>query len=208
VIIGISGGTGAGKTTVAKQILATIGESNAVYLPQDAYYRNLGNMPLDARHQVNFDHPDAYDQELMIEHLEALGSGKSIEQPVYDFASHTRKPETVRITPLPVIIVEGILVFHDARMRRLMDLKVFVDCDADIRFIRRLERDIRERGRSAESVIAQYKNSVRPMHLQFVAPSMSYADVILQDGGFNKAGIDQIVGKIRSILKGSLPPLR
>jgi uridine kinase len=207
MIIGISGGTGAGKTTAAKQIIASIGKDYAVYLPQDAYYRNLADMPLDARHQVNFDHPDAFDQELMIEHLEALGAGNNIEQPVYDFASHTRKPETIRIEPLPVIIVEGILIFHDARMRRLMDLKVFADCDADIRFIRRLERDMRERGRSAESVIEQYKNTVRPMHLQFVAPSMSYADFILTEGGFNKAGIDQIVGKIRSALKDSLPPL-
>jgi uridine kinase len=208
MIVGICGGTGAGKTTVAKQILSSIGEGSAVYLPQDAYYRNLSDMPLDARHQVNFDHPDAFDLELMIEQLDALCSGKCIEQPVYDFASHTRKSETIRIAPLPVIIIEGILIFHDARMRRLMDLKVFVDCDADIRFIRRLERDMRERGRIAESVIEQYRNSVRPMHLQFIAPAMSYADIILPEGGFNKAGIDQIVGKIRSVLNDSLPPLR
>ena len=200
MIIGISGGTGSGKTTIAQKIISAIGDANAICLPQDAYYRNLGDMPLDLRHHVNFDHPDAFDLDLMLSHLETLCAGKCIERPIYDFTTHSRKPETLRIPPFPVIIVEGILVFHDSRMRRLMDIKVFVNCEADIRFIRRLERDMRERGRSAASIIEQYSNSVRPMHLQFIAPAIEYADVIIPEGGFNEAGIDLIVGKIRSFL--------
>jgi len=202
MIIGISGGTGSGKTTVAQKIISSIGQSKVVYLQQDSYYRNLDDMPLDFRHQVNFDHPEAFDGELLLSHLEALRAGQCIEHPVYDFATHTRRPGTVRIMPLPVIIVEGILIFYDAQMRRLMDLKIFVDCDADVRFIRRLERDIRERGRRVESVMEQYMTTVRPMHLQFVEPSMRYADIILPEGGFNEAGIDLITGKIRSVLGG------
>lgn len=202
MIIGICGGTGSGKTTVAQKIIASIGEANVAYLQQDSYYRNLGDMPLDVRHQVNFDHPDAFDNDLLLNHLESLCAGESIERPVYDFVAHSRKPDTLLMTPLPVIIVEGILIFFDARMRRLMDIKIFVDCDADIRFIRRLKRDLRERGRSVESVIEQYLTTVRPMHLQFVEPSMRYADIILPEGGFNEAGIDLITGKIRSVLAG------
>jgi uridine kinase len=200
MIVGISGGTGSGKTTVAQKIIASIGPANAVYLQQDSYYRNLADMPLDARHQVNFDHPGAFDSELMLHHLEALRAGESIERPVYDYVTHSRRPETIRVAPLPVILVEGILVFFDARMRDLMDIKIFVDCDADIRFVRRLERDLRERGRSAGSVIEQYITTVRPMHLEYVAPSIRYADIILPEGGFNDVGIDLITGKIRSIL--------
>ncbi len=198
MIIGISGGTGSGKTTIAQKIFSSLGEENVVYLQQDSYYRNLDDMPLDFRNQANFDHPDALDNELLLNHLEALRAGECIRRPVYDFVTHSRKAETVRLEPLPVIIVEGILVFHDARMRRLMDIKIFVDCDPDIRFIRRLERDIRERGRSMESVIDQYITTVRPMHLQYVEPSMRYADIILPEGGFNEVGIDLITGKIRS----------
>jgi uridine kinase len=200
MIIGISGGTGSGKTTVAQKIIASIGESSAVYLQQDSYYRNLGDMPLDQRQRVNFDHPDAFDGELMLRHLEALRAGKSIDRPIYNFVAHSRKKETIRVDPLPVVIVEGILVFFDAAMRSLMDLKIFVDTDADIRLIRRLERDIHARGRSAESVIEQYLATVRPMHLQFVAPAMRYADIILPEGGFNEVAIDLITGKIRSVL--------
>ncbi len=200
MIIGISGGTGSGKTTVAQTIISSIGESNVVYLQQDSYYRNLNAMPLDQRSHVNFDHPDAYDGELMLSHLEDLRAGKSIERPIYDFVAHTRKPETFHVEPLPVIIAEGILIFHDARMRSLMDIKVFVDCDPDIRFVRRLKRDISQRGRSVESVIEQYLATVRPMHMQFVEPCKRYADVILPEGGFREAGIDLITGKIRSVL--------
>jgi uridine kinase len=200
MIIGISGGTGSGKTTVAQKIISSIGESNAVYLQQDSYYRNLDAMPLDQRSHVNFDHPDAFDGELMVSHLEDLRAGKSIERPIYDFVMHARKPEILHVEPLPVIIVEGILIFHDARMRDLMDLKIFVDCDPDIRFLRRLGRDIHARGRSVETVIEQYLTTVRPMHLQFVEPSKRHADVILPEGGFNEAGIDLIIAKIRSVL--------
>jgi uridine kinase len=207
MIVGICGGTGSGKTTLAQKIIAAIGQANVVYLPQDSYYRNLGAMPVGLRHQVNFDHPDAFDSELMLRHLEALRAGESIEQPIYDYVAHTRKPETIHVAPLPVILVEGILVFFDERMRRLMDLKIFLDCDADIRFIRRLERDIRERGRSVESVVEQYMETVRPMHQQFVASSMRYADIILPEGGFNEVGIDLIIGKIQSVLQHSSSPL-
>lgn len=199
MIIGICGGTGAGKTTVAKQIIAAIGETKIVYLPQDLYYRDLRDMPVADRAQINFDSPDAFDNELLWNHLESLKIGKSVELPNYDFTTHSRRRETNRTEPLPAIIVEGILIFHDARMRRLMDLKIFVDCDPDIRFIRRLERDMRERGRSVESVIAQYLATVRPMHEQYVAPSMTYADIILPGVGDNQAAIERIISKIRSL---------
>ena len=200
MIIGISGGTGSGKTTVAQKIISPVGEGNVVYLQQDSYYRNLGDMPLDLRHRVNYDHPDAFDTELLINHLQALRAGESIEQPIYDYATHSRSTETVHLEPRPVIVIEGILVFVNPEMRALMDLKVFVDTDADIRFIRRLDRDVHERGRSVESIINQYTTTVRPMHLQFVEPSKRYADVIIPEGGFNDVGIDLITGKIRSFL--------
>jgi uridine kinase len=198
LIVGISGGTGSGKTTVAQKIVASIGESRVLYLQQDSYYRDLDQMPLDERRRANFDHPDAFDGELMLNHLESLRDGKSIDRPVYDYMIHSRKKETSRMEPRPVILVEGILVLYDPRMRRLMDLKVYVDCDADIRFIRRLGRDTKERGRSLESVIEQYMTTVRPMHLEFVAPTIRYADIILPEGGFNDAAIGLIVGKILS----------
>jgi len=204
MILGISGGTGSGKTTVAQKIIASIGDANVVYLQQDSYYRNLGDMPLDERHRVNFDHPDAFDHELMLNHLKALRDGESIERPIYDYVAHARKSETIRVSPLPVIMVEGILIFFDARIRQLMDLKIFVDCDADIRFARRLARDLRERGRSVGSVIEQYMTTVRPMHLQFIAPCMRYADIILPEGGFNDVGIDLITNKIRSVVTSSV----
>jgi uridine kinase len=204
MIIGISGGTGSGKTTVAHKIIASVGSENVVYLQQDSYYRNLGDMPIDLRHKVNFDHPDAFDTELLVNHLEALSAGESIEQPVYDYATFSRKPETVQVAPRPVIIIEGILALVSPHLRGLMDLKIFVDADADIRFIRRLERDVHERGRSVDSIISQYQTTVRPMHLQFVEPSKRYADIIIPEGGHNDVGIDLITGKIKSILAGSV----
>src|SRR5215831_3887189 len=200
MIIGINGGTGSGKTTVAQKIIAPVGEGNVVYLQQDSYYRNLGDMPLDLRHRVNYDHPDAFDTELLINHLQALHAGESIEQPIYDYATHSRSTETIHLEPRPVIVIEGILVFGYPRLRGLMDLKIFVDADADIRFIRRLDRDVHERGRSVESVIEQYTVTVRPMHLQFVEPSKRYADVIIPEGGFNPVSIDLVTGKIKAIL--------
>jgi uridine kinase len=200
MIIGICGGTGSGKTTVAQKIIAPVGVGNVVYLQQDSYYRNLGDMPLELRHRVNYDHPDAFDTELLINHLEALRASESIEQPIYDYPTHSRRAETIHVEPRPVIIVEGILVFVNPQMRGLMDLKIFVDTDADIRFIRRLDRDVHERGRTVESVISQYTTTVRPMHLQFVEPSKRYADIIIPEGGFNEVGIDLVTGKIRSFL--------
>lgn len=206
MIIGISGGTGSGKTTVAQKIVTSVGAENVVYLAHDSYYRNLGDMPLDLKHKVNYDHPDAFDTDLLINHLEALRAGEGIEQPVYDYSTHSRKAETIRVEPRPVHIVEGILVFVDPKMRGLMDLKIFVDADADIRFIRRLDRDVHERGRSVESIINQYLTTVRPMHLQFVEPSKRYADIIIPEGGHNEVGIDLIIGKIQSILARTLEP--
>ena len=200
MIIGISGGTGSGKTTVAQKIISAVGDANVVYLQQDSYYRNLGDMPLDLRHRVNYDHPDAFDTELLINHLEALRAGESIEQPTYDYATHSRRTTTIHLEPQPVIVVEGILIFVNPQLRALMDLKIFVDTDADIRFIRRLDRDVNERGRSVESIITQYTTTVRPMHLQFVEPSKRYADIIIPEGGFNDVGIDLITGKIKSFL--------
>jgi uridine kinase len=200
MIIGICGGTGSGKTTVAQKIIAPVGVDNVVYLQQDSYYRNLGDMPLDLRHRVNYDHPDAFDTELLINHLAALRAAESIEQPIYDYPTHSRKAETIHVEPRPVIILEGILVFVNSQMRGLMDLKIFVDTDADIRFIRRLDRDVHERGRTVESVITQYTTTVRPMHLQFVEPSKRYADIIIPEGGFNDVGIDLITGKIKAFL--------
>jgi uridine kinase len=204
MIIGISGGTGSGKTTVAHKIIAAVGSENVVYLQQDSYYRNLGDMPMELRHKVNFDHPDAFDTELLVNHLEALGAGESIEQPLYDYATFSRKPETIQVAPRPVIIIEGLLVLVSTHLRALMDLKIFVDADADIRFIRRLDRDVHERERSVDSIISQYQTTVRPMHLQFVEPSKRYADIIIPEGGHNEVGIDLITGKIKSILAGSV----
>ena len=203
MILGISGGTGSGKTTVAQTIIRSVGASSVVYLPQDCYYRNLGDMPIDLRHSVNFDHPDAFDTALLINHLEALRAGESIEQPIYDYSTHSRKTEVLHVEPRPVIIIEGLLVLVNPQLRQLMDLKIFVDADADIRFIRRLDRDVHERGRSVESIISQYMTTVRPMHLQFVEPSKRYADVIIPGGGFNEVGIDLVTGKIKSILARS-----
>jgi len=204
MIMGISGGTGSGKTTVAQKIISSVGRDNVVYLQQDSYYRNLGDMPLDLKHRVNYDHPDAFDTELLINHLDALRAGEAIEQPIYDYPSHSRRSESFHVEPRPVIIVEGILVFVNSKLRGLMDMKIFVDTDPDIRFIRRLDRDVHERGRTLESVITQYTTTVRPMHLQFVEPSKRYADIIIPEGGFNDVGIDLITGKVKSFLVRSV----
>ncbi|MBS1810918.1 MAG: uridine kinase [Acidobacteria bacterium] len=198
MIIGICGGTGSGKTTVARRILENVNEEFVVYLPQDSYYRNLGDMPLTLRHHINFDHPDALDNDLFANHLRALRAGEGIEMPIYDYTTHTRKPETKSLAAKPIVIVEGILIFNDARLREAMDVKIFVETADDLRFIRRLKRDISERGRSVDSVINQYLETVRPMHQQFVEPSKRYADVIIPEGGYNEVGIDLITGKIRA----------
>jgi uridine kinase len=202
MVIGICGGTGSGKTTVAHKIVAEVGANHVVFLQQDSYYRNLGDMPLDLKRHVNFDHPDALDNDLLINHLETLIAGESIDQPIYDYTTHSRTTTTRHIEPRPVIIMEGILVFINPELRSMMDMKIFVDTDADIRFIRRLKRDVDERGRSMNSVIEQYQTTVRPMHLQFVEPSKRYADIIIPEGGSNVVGIDLITGKIKAILNG------
>jgi uridine kinase len=200
MVIGISGGTGSGKTTVTNKIVAEVGTDNVVYLQQDSYYRNLGDMPVEVKRHVNFDHPDALDNELLINHVETLIAGECIDQPIYDYSTHSRTAVTRHIEPRPVIIIEGILVFISPELRSMMDMKIFVDTDADIRFIRRLRRDVEERGRTMQSVVEQYQTTVRPMHLQFVEPSKRYADIIIPEGGSNSVGIDLITGKIKAIL--------
>jgi uridine kinase len=204
MIIGICGGTGSGKTTVARRILENVDQRHVVYMPQDNYYRNLGDLPLGLRHQINFDHPDAIDNDLFTNHIGALRAGEAIEMPVYDFTTHTRRRETVHVEPQPIVIVEGILIFSDARLRELMDVKIFVETADDLRFIRRLKRDVAERGRSVESVISQYLDTVRPMHQQFVETSKRYADVIIPEGGYNEVGIDLITGKIHAQIEKEL----
>jgi uridine kinase len=208
MIIGICGGTGSGKTTVARRILDNVSDECVIFLQQDSYYRNLGDMPIELRHQINFDHPDALDNDLFINHVKALRAGEAIEMPVYDFSNHARKNETIRIEPKPILILEGILIFVDAALRELMDIKIFVDTADDLRFIRRLQRDVHERGRTVESVIKQYLDTVRPMHEQFVEPSKRYADVIIPEGGYNEVGIDLISGKIQAQLQRELSKVK
>jgi uridine kinase len=208
MIIGICGGTGSGKTTVANRILESVSASEVAFIQQDSYYRNLKDLPLDYRQAVNFDHPDALDNDLLVHHIKKLKAGGSVELPLYDFKTHTRLNETVLIDPTPIVIIEGILIFADPRLLEQMDIKVFVDTPDDIRFIRRLRRDIAERGRTADSVIEQYLATVRPMHMQFVEPSKRYADVIIPEGGHNLVSIDLISGKIRERLAGALTATR
>ncbi|MBM4456502.1 MAG: uridine kinase [Chloroflexi bacterium] len=199
ITIGVAGGTGSGKTTVALKILERVGFDRIAYVAHDAYYRDASNLPPVERGRLNFDHPDSLDNDLLIEHLRRLQTGQTVEIPVYDFKTHSRLPETRRVEPQPVILVEGILIFADRRLRELMDMKIFVDTDADIRFIRRLQRDMTERGRSAESVINQYLRTVRPMHLEFVEPSKRYADVIIPEGGFNEVAIEMVAARLRAL---------
>jgi uridine kinase len=200
VTIGVAGGTGSGKTTVATQILERVGSHHIAYLPHDAYYKDLKDMPLDERGLANWDHPDALDTHLLIENVKQLQQNQPGYVPIYDFTRDARAAETLTITPQPIILVEGILIFVEAELRELLDIKIFVDTDADIRFIRRLKRDISDRGRTAESVIEQYLSTVRPMHLKFVEPTKRYADVIVPEGGFNFVAIDMIADRIRSML--------
>jgi uridine kinase len=204
MIIGICGGTGSGKTTVANSILESVNAGEVAFIQQDSYYRNLKDLPLDYRQAANFDHPDALDNDLLVHHIRKLKAGGSVELPIYDFRTHTRLNDTVLIEPKPIVIIEGILIFVDPRLLEQMDIKVFVDTPDDIRFIRRLRRDIAERGRTVDSVIEQYLNTVRPMHMQFVEPSKRYADVIIPEGGHNLVSIDLISGKIRERLSNAL----
>ena len=200
LIIGICGGTGSGKTTVANRLLESTSAHEVVFIQQDSYYRNLTDLPLDYRHIANFDHPDALDNDLLVNHVRRLKAGEAIDLPLYDFKTHTRLVETRHVEPKPIVIVEGILIYADPRLLEQMDIKVFVDTPDDIRFIRRLRRDIAERGRTVESVIEQYTATVRPMHMQFVEPSKRHADVIIPEGGHNLVSIDLLSGKIRERL--------
>lgn len=197
MIIGICGGTGSGKTTIARKIMEAVKQESVILLEQDSYYRNLEDMPLDARRQTNFDHPDSIDSEMLVNHLKRLKDGLFVEMPVYDFKTHTRSRETEHIEPKRVVIVEGILIFAEPRILDLLDVKVFVDTPDDVRFIRRLQRDITERGRTVESVIAQYYATVRPMHYEFVEPSKRRADIIIPEGANMEIGIEFICSKIR-----------
>jgi uridine kinase len=200
ITIGVAGGSGSGKTTVALNILERVGFDRIAYLSHDAYYRDASNLPPAERAQLNFDHPDSLDNDLLIGQLRQLQAGQPVETPVYDFKTHSRLAETRRIDPQPVILVEGILIFADKQLRDLMDVKIFVDTDADLRLIRRLQRDIGERGRSPDSVIQQYLRTVRPMHLEFVEPSKRYADVIIPEGGFNEVAIDMVAARLRALV--------
>jgi uridine kinase len=200
IIIGIAGGTGSGKTTVANVVLSRVGTSSIALVPHDAYYKDLNELPVTQREQVNFDHPGSLDTPLMIDHLLQLREGKSVEIPIYDFTTHSRTSRTTHLEPQPVILVEGILIFAEPDLREMFDVKIFVDTPPDIRFIRRLERDINERGRTVASVIQQYQSTVRPMHLEFVEPSKQYADVIIPEGGLNTVAMDMMVARIESLL--------
>jgi uridine kinase len=202
LVIGLAGGTGSGKTTVAAALLETAGRERVALLPQDAYYRSQPDVPFEARARTNYDEPGAFDHGLLLEHVEALTRGDAIERPVYDFARHDRSAQTLSVAPAPIVIVEGILVLHDDALRRRLTLKVFVDAPADERFIRRLERDVRERGRSAESVIEQYRRTVKPMHDLFVEPSKQHADLIVPEGGSNHVALDVL----RSFVLSHLAP--
>ncbi len=201
LVLGIAGGTGSGKTTVARAIVDRIGVDQVAYLEHDCYYRDLSHLDIEARRQVNFDHPDAFDTALLVEHVEALRAGRVVEQPVYSYTESVRLDETQRIEPRPVVVVEGILVLENPRLRSLMDVKLFVDTDDDIRLMRRLRRDTAERGRSMEHVLGQYEATVRPMHLAFVSPSRRHADVVVPRGGRNRVAIEMVSDALRRRLE-------
>lgn len=201
ILIGIAGGSGSGKTLVARTIVRELGSSRVVVIDQDSYYKDLEDIPFRDREARNFDHPDAFDNDLLKRHVAALLEGHAVEQPIYDYAAHRRSPETRRIGDHLVIVLEGILIFVDPELRALMDIKLFIDADPDVRFIRRLRRDLIERGRSVDSIIRQYEESVRPMHMQFVEPSKRYADLIIPEGGHNKVAIDLVKTKISQLLR-------
>ncbi|GAB4510244.1 MAG: uridine kinase [Anaerolineae bacterium] len=200
VTIAVAGGTGSGKTTISNALLERVGHHNIAYVPHDAYYKDLSHLPEAQRAAVNFDHPNALDTPLLIHHVQQLQNWEAAEIPVYDFTLHRRTEQTEHIEPQPIILVEGILIFSEPDLRPLFDVKIFVDTDADLRFIRRLKRDIAERGRTAESVIEQYISTVRPMHMEFVEPSKKYADVIIPEGGYNTVAIDMVADRIRTML--------
>lgn len=201
LVIGIGGGSGSGKTTIAQSIVTAIGQADVTLIQHDAYYHDQTHLPVDERAKVNYDHPDSLETALLVRHLERLVAGEAVERPVYDFTVHNRSSETVTVEPKQAIIVEGILVLSEPTLRDLMDLKVYVDTDADLRIARRWERDIKERGRTFDSVRDQYLNTVRPMHLQFVEPSKRYADIVIPEG-YNLGAVGTVISAIRDVLRG------
>lgn len=200
ILIGIAGASGSGKTLLASNIVHELGSDQVIVITEDSYYKDLSDIPLDQRSRHNFDHPDAFDHDLLLEHLQALLHGETIYQPIYDYTTHSRKRETREIGPHHVIVLEGILILHDKRLRSMMDMKIFIDTPLDICFIRRLTRDIEDRGRTLESVIDQYLNTVKPMYHQFIEPTKQYADIIIPHGGKNQVGIDLLKTKIAQLL--------
>ncbi len=201
VTIGVAGGSGSGKTTVSTAILERVGTEHIAYLEHDSYYKDINDLPFPHDDIINFDHPDSLETSLLIEHIKQLRQGHSAQVPIYDFTTNSRTGRFRIVDPQPIILVEGILIFAEQELRKLFDMRIFVDTAADIRFIRRLRRDITERGRSVESVIDQYLNSVRPMHLDFVEPSKRYADVIIPEGGYNLVAIEMVAARVRNMLE-------
>lgn len=200
IVVGVAGGSGAGKSTVVGRIVEALGAEQVAVVAQDDYYRDRADLTPEARRRINYDHPDAIDEPLLVAHVRALASGEAIDRPTYDFVQHLRMPRTVRVDSRPCVVVEGILVLAVTTLRELLDVKIYVDTDADVRFIRRLLRDLEERGRTLAEVVAQYLESVRPMHLQFVEPSKRNAELILPEGGLNQVGLDVILARVRQAL--------
>lgn len=201
VVFGVAGGTASGKTTVARAILDAVGASQIAYLPHDAYYSDRSDLTFEERARLNYDHPDSLDTKLLIRHIKQLSKGLPVHVPVYDFTTDRRTEETILVEPSPIILVDGILIFTKRKLRELMDIKIFVDTDSDVRFIRRLQRDMKERGRSLDSVVKQYLETVRPMHLKFVEPSKRYADIIIPGGGQNRVAMEMVVSRLQMLLR-------
>lgn len=203
IVFGVAGGTASGKTTVARAILDAVGAAQVAYLPHDAYYKDMPHLTLAERAHLNYDHPRSLETKLLVKHIKELLAGRSVRVPVYDFTRHRRTTDTLLVEPSPIILVDGILIFTRRKLRELMDIKVYVDTDPDVRFIRRMERDIHERGRTLESVVEQYLETVRPMHLKFVEPSKRHADVIIPHGGLNRVAMAMVVARLRDLLRAS-----
>ncbi|MDP2956531.1 MAG: uridine kinase [Longimicrobiales bacterium] len=200
VVLGVAGGSGSGKSTVVREVCRALGGGMAAVLHHDSYYRDLARLPFGERANTNFDHPAALETELMVDHIRLLVEGVPVELPTYDFSTHTRSAATQLVRPTPVVVLDGILVLADSRLRDTMDLRVFVDTEAEVRLLRRIRRDVARRGRTADAVIAQYEATVRPMHLEFVEPSKRYADLVVPEGGHNRLAVDQVVARLRSLL--------
>ena len=203
VVVGVAGGSGSGKSTVVGALVRGVEPDRVALLPHDSYYRNFDHLLPEERTAVNFDHPESLETPLLVQHLQELLAGRGVEVPVYDFTTHRRMQQTLRVEPAEVILVDGILVLAEPTLRQLMDIRIYVDTDPDLRFIRRLVRDLQERGRSLDAVVRQYLETVRPMHLDFVEPSKRYADLIVPEGGENRVAVDMLVTKVRSVLGGS-----